>query len=175
MLQFKRLPTGYSYLIAVLVGVAVPMGLGFALFWENPSACYDGPCLLPLLLMTVSPFAVPVLAVLFSINHRMRKRLPDGWIPTIMLSGLTAQIAISALFVMTASPRFRDIFLSELLSFPQGFLFGIIVGAIFWFALYASAPRRDPNPKADSFKEESLNFQKQSANGLACEFRSPFS
>ncbi|WP_439123975.1 hypothetical protein [Marivita sp.] len=146
MLRFDRLPTVFSYVIAGLVAIVVPMCLGYVIFRANPSACYDSPCLLPLLLVIASPFAGPVLAVLFLINHRMQKRVPDGWIPTIVFSGLTAQIAVSMLAVATSSPGFRGIFLSELVSIPQGFLFGVTVGSIFWIALNASARRRDKSP-----------------------------
>jgi hypothetical protein len=115
------------------------MGLGYLLFRTNPSACYDSPCLLPLLLMIVPPYAVPVLAVFFAVNRVRKKLLPDGWLPTIIVSGLAGQIAISAFAFATSSPEFRDIFFSDLLSVPQGLIVGLTIGGVFWFALYASA------------------------------------
>ena len=139
MLFFQRSIRVHSYLVAVIAAVAIPMGLGYIVFKTNPSACYDSPCLLPLLMLIVPPYAVPVLAVLFAINRRSKKPVPDGWLPTIMISGFVGQIAISVVAVLTSSPEFRDIFFSDLLSVPQGLIVGLTIGAIFWVALYASA------------------------------------
>ena len=139
MLYLSRSPAVYSYLVAIFAAVAVPMGLGYLIFRTNPSACYDSPCLLPLLLMIVPPYAVPVLTVLFAINRLREKLVPDGWLPTIILSGFAGQIGISAFAVATSSPEFRDIFFSDLVSVPQGLIVGFTIGAVFWFALYASA------------------------------------
>ena len=141
MLYLNRSPAVYSYLVAIVVAVAVPMGLGYLIFRMNPSACYDSPCLLPLLFMIVPPFAAPVLAILFSINRLREKPVPDGWLPTMIFSAFAGQIAISTLAIATSSPEFRDIFFSDLASVPQGLIVGLTIGAVFWFALYASAQK----------------------------------
>jgi hypothetical protein len=141
MLFFDRSPAIHSYLFAVFVAVTVSMALGYMIYRTNPSACYDSPCLLPLLLMILPPFAVPVLAVLFAINRRRKTSIPDGWLPTIMISGFAVQIAFSVYALSASEPGFRNIFFSELLSVPQGLFVGLLVGAVFWVALYASAQK----------------------------------
>lgn len=135
---FTRSLAFYSYIVAIVVAIAVPMGLGYIIFRLDPSACYDSVCLLPLLMMLVPTYAVPVLAALFAINRRRKTPLPDGWLPTIMISGLVVQIAISVYALSTSTPEYRDIFFSELLSFPQGLAVGLTIGAVLWVALYVS-------------------------------------
>ena len=88
-------------------------------------------------MLIVPPYAAPVLAVLFAINRRCGKPVPDGWLPTVMISSVVGQIAISAFAVVTSSPEFRDIFFADLLSIPQGLIVGFTIGAVFWIALYA--------------------------------------
>jgi hypothetical protein len=141
MLFFHRSLAVHSYLVAVVAAVAVPMSLGYIIFKTNPSACYDSPCLLPLLLMIVPPYAAPVLAALFAINRRRKKLVPDGWLPTIVFSGFAGQIAISVFAVSMSRPGLRDIFFSDLLSVPQGLIVGLTIGAVFWVALNAFAQK----------------------------------
>ena len=144
MIFFNRSLSVYSYLIAVFIGVAVPMGLGYIIFRTNPSACYDSPCLLPLLFMIVPPYAVPALAVFFAINRRSGALVPDGWLPTIAISGFTVQIAVSVFAQSTASSGVRDIFFSDLMSIPQGLIVGLTIGTAFWVALHVFGQRRTP-------------------------------
>jgi len=45
-------------------------------------------------------------------------------------------------YALSASePGFRNIFFLELLSVPQGLFVGLLIGAVFWVALYASAQK----------------------------------
>ena len=127
----------WHYLVAGILAVAVPMALAQVLSVTVASGCYDSLCLLPLLLLIVPPFAVPVLVVLFALNRRLGKPMPDGWLPTIMMSGLAAQIAISVLALATSSPGAREIFFWDLLSIPQGLFVGLTIGTVFWMSLYA--------------------------------------
>jgi hypothetical protein len=139
MLFLNRPLAVHSYVVAVFSAIAVPMLLGYLIYNANPSACYDSPCLLPLLLMIVPPYAAPVLAVLFAINRRRKKLVPDGWLPTILFSGFVGQIAISVFAVSMSPPELRDIFFSDLLSVPQGLIVGLTVGGVFWVSLTAFA------------------------------------
>jgi hypothetical protein len=100
------------------------------------SGCYDSLCLLPLLLLTMPIFGVPVLTAAFAINRRLQRPVPDGWLPTIILSGCLGQIAVSVFAFSTASPNFREIFFYDLLFVPQGFVAGLVTGAVFWLSLY---------------------------------------
>lgn len=138
MMLFLNKPLAvWHYFIAGFLALVVPMALAWVLSVTVASGCYDGLCLLPLLMLVVPPYAVPVLAVLFAINRRFGKPVPDGWLPTVLISGFAGQIAISAFAVATTSPEFRGIFFSDLLSIPQGLIVGLVVGAVFWVALYA--------------------------------------
>ena len=137
MLFLGKTLAGWHYVVAVVLAVAVPMLLASALSTTVASGCYDSLCLLPLLMLIVPPCAVPVLAILFAINRRIGSPVPDGWLPTIVISGLSGQVGISLFALATASPGFRDIFFSDLLSFPQGLIVGLTIGVVFWVSLYA--------------------------------------
>lgn len=137
MLFLGKKLEGWHYIVAVVLAVVVPMLLASVLSVTIASGCYDSLCLLPLLMLIMPPFAVPALAVLFAINRRLGSPLPDGWLPTIMVSGLSGQVGISLFALATAFPSFRDIFFSDLLSFPQGLIVGLTIGVIFWVSLYA--------------------------------------
>lgn len=141
MLYLNKPLAVWHYILAGFLAVFVPMVLALVLSVTVASGCYDSLCLLPLLMLIVPPYAVPVLAVLFAINRWYGKPVPDGWLPTVMISGFVGQIAISAFAVSTTSPEFRDIFFTDLLSVPQGLIVGLTVGAVFWVALYAFGRR----------------------------------
>lgn len=137
MLFFNRKLGVLSYLVAGFMAIVVPMGLGHSIYHSDPGACYDGPCLLPLLLIISPPYAAPVLTVLFAVNRRTRKSLPDGWLPTVLASGIVGQIGMSVFGVLMASPNIRRIFFSDTLLVPQGLYVGLLVGVVFWGVLYA--------------------------------------
>ena len=141
MLYLNKPLAVWHYILAGFLAVFVPMVLALVLSVTVASGCYDSLCLLPRLMLIVPPYAVPVLAVLFAINRWYGKPVPDGWLPTVMISGFVGQIAISAFAVSTTSPEFRDIFFTDLLSVPQGLIVGLTVGAVFWVALYAFGRR----------------------------------
>ena len=137
MLSFKRALAARHYVYAGLLAVVGPMALGFVIFRINPSACYDSPCALPLLLLTAPPVAAPVVSVLFAVNHRRQRPFPDGWLPTVLVSGIAGQMGISLVSVALASPNMRRLFLPEILFIPQGLIVGLVIGGAFWIALYA--------------------------------------
>ena len=137
MLYFKKEILVRYCLLAGICATLLPMMLGYAIYKLAPSACYDGPCAMPLLLVILSPFMAPLLPILFAVNHRLERPFPDGFLPTIVFSGTASQIAISAYSYSTASPNTRRIFFSELLLVPQGFITGLVIGTVFWLALYA--------------------------------------
>lgn len=138
MMLFLNKPLAvWHYVVAGFLAIVGPMALAMVLSVTVASGCYDSLCLLPLLMLIVPPYAAPVLAVLFAINRRCGKPVPDGWLPTVMISSVVGQIAISAFAVVTSSPEFRDIFFADLLSIPQGLIVGFTIGAVFWIALYA--------------------------------------
>lgn len=124
------------YLLAGFLAVVLPVAIGYGIFRTDPSACYDSPCALPLLLMTVPPFAVPVLLVLFATNQKCKKPFPDGFLPTMLISGFLMQIGISISSVFLASSGVRKLFLSDILFVPQGLAVGLATGAIIWLALF---------------------------------------
>lgn len=137
MLFFNRDLRVVSYLFAGFTASVVPMGLGYVIFLLDPGACYDSPCALPLLLFVMPPYAAPVLTILFAINRRFERSLPDGWLPTILASGIVGQIGMSAFGVLMASPNIRRIFFSDILLVPQGLFVGSVVGVVFWVVLHA--------------------------------------
>jgi hypothetical protein len=137
MLRFDRTLAVHHYAIATVLAVLLPAGLGLALSETVASGCYDSLCLLPLLLIITPIYGAPVLAALFAINRRIGKPVPDGWLPTVAISGIAGQAAISVFALATATPSFRDIYFSDLLSFPQGLVTGVAVGGSFWVTLHA--------------------------------------
>ncbi|MDG4648670.1 hypothetical protein P6F26_09440 [Roseibacterium sp. SDUM158017] len=137
MLFFGKTLSVWHYVVAGSLAVVVPMALAWVLSMTVASGCYDSLCLLPLLMLLVPPCAAPVLAVLFAINRRVGRPVPDGWLPVVMISGVATQVTLSACALATASPEFRDIYFSDLLSVPQGFFVGITIGTVFWVSLHA--------------------------------------
>ena len=138
MVFFDRSLKAWHYLLAGLLAAAVPMALGLGLHRMNPGACYDSPCLLPLALLLVPPCAAPALTLLFALNRRLGRPVPDGWLPGPLICGTMVQIVLSTVSLASAEAHMRRIFLFEMFLFPQGFLAGLAVGAVFWGALLAS-------------------------------------
>ena len=137
MISLNRALKPRHFLFAGILAVTIPMLLGYVIFRTAPSACYDSPCALPLLLVTASPVAAPVLAILFALNRRAGKPIPDGWLPMALISGVVGQIAVSLFGVALASPNIRRIFFWDVLFVPQGLVVGLAVGLVFWLGLYA--------------------------------------
>lgn len=135
-LSFDRALKVRRLLLAGVFAVTRPMGPGYVIFRANPSACYDGPCALPLLLLTVAPFAAPVLPVPFAIDRRREWPFADGWLPTILFSGVAGQTAISLFGVAAASPNIRRLFFRDILFIPQGLVTGLAMGVVFRVALH---------------------------------------
>lgn len=137
----------WHYLVAIILAIGVTMALGWGLSVTIASGCYDSLCLLPLLMLIVPPCAAPVLAALFALNRRFGTPVPDGWLPTVVGSGVAVQIVLSLVIVATASPQSRDIFFSDLISVPEGFGVGLAIGAAFWGALYTFGRENPPVPR----------------------------
>lgn len=137
MLFLKRSLALHVYLIAGFLAAVTPMCAGYLIFNYNPSACYDSPCALPLLLITVPIFAAPAIMIFFALNRRFKRQIPDGWIPTVLISASGGQVAISIFSILLASPGIRRIFFSDILFIPEGFVVGLMVGSVFWATLYA--------------------------------------
>lgn len=144
ILFFKRTPAARHYVYAGVLAVVIPMALGIILFRMNPAACYDSPCALPLLLLTIPPYAAPLLSVLFAVNHRRQRPFPDGWLPTILISGIVGQMGISVFGFVLASPNMRRIFLPEILFIPQGLIVGLAIAGAFWIALHVLGREAPP-------------------------------
>lgn len=146
MLVFNRDPAVVSYLIAGFMAIVVPMGLGYVVL-SDPGACFDSPCALPQLLPAIPPYAAPVLTSLFAINRRFERSLPDGWLPTILASGIVGQIVMSAFGVVMASLNIPRIFFSDILLDPQGLFVGLVVGVVFWVVLHGRGRGSDDEPR----------------------------
>lgn len=136
MFLLKRTLSLHVYLTAGFLAAAVPMSVGYLIFKSNPAACYDSPCALPLLFVTVPMYAAPVLTVLFALNRRFQRPIPDGWMPTVLISACIGQVAISVFSILLASGNVRRNFYSDILFVPQGFIIGALVASVFWAASY---------------------------------------
>lgn len=137
MLFLKRSLVLHVYLVAGFFAAVIPMCTGYLAYYINLGACYDySPCLWPLLLMIVPLFVAPTLTILFAINRRFQGRIPDGLAPTVLMCACVGQVETSVLGFLRASPNYRQIFFSDILFFPQGFVVSLLVGFVFWTALY---------------------------------------
>ncbi len=136
MFFLNRSLSAWRYAVACLLAIGLPMGLGYLMYRVDPGACYDGPCLFPLLLVIVPPVAAPVFAGLFAINRSRARRFPDGVVPTVLVAGVLGQVGMSVFALASTSSRMREIFFYDILSVPQGFFVGTIVGGVFWVVLY---------------------------------------
>lgn len=131
---------------AGLLTAVVPVMLAFAAYWLAPWGCDANAwlCLLPISLIFVAPVAALCLPLLVVMNRRRPKPFPDGWLPVLSVTGLLAQLAISGASLWLAAPHMRRIFFFDVLIFPQGFVAGAIVGAVFWISLAGFGSSRTP-------------------------------
>lgn len=134
---FKKAAPAGHYVLAGVLAALLPMAAGYLIFRANPSACYDGPCALPLLLVIVPPYAAPVLAVMFALNRRLEKPFPHGLLPTVLTFGVLGQIGLALVSVISAPSTIRRLFFSELFFIPGGFVVSVSVGLVFWCVMYA--------------------------------------
>jgi len=126
-----------DYIIAGILTVVVPVTLAFASYWLAPWGCDANAwlCLLPLSLLGVAPIAALCLPILYFMNRRRVHPLPDGWFSIMLLTGFMAQMLVSGYSLWLFEPHMRRIFFFDILIFPQGFVAGVIVGAVFWISL----------------------------------------
>ena len=136
MLYLRQSLALQVYLIAGFLAATIPTLTGYLIFKSTPLACYDSMCALPLLLTTVPTFGAAMLTIAFALNRRFERRIPDGWIPTILIGTCVGQGAISVVAILLASPNIRRNFFSDILFFPQGLVVGFMVASVFWAALY---------------------------------------
>jgi len=130
-------PTWRRLAVAALATGTVPVALGFGAYWMAPWGCDANAwaCLLPLCLIVLGPAGAIVLPVGFLLNRRRVRPLPDGSVAVAILSGVAGQAGVSAASLWLAAPHVRDIFLWDILIVPQGFVAGLIVGAVFGASL----------------------------------------
>jgi hypothetical protein len=117
----------------------IPVALAFTFYWLAPWGCDANAwlCLLPLALIYVSPIAALILPLAFLINRRRQSVIPDGWLSTMILTGIVAQLLVTVTSLWLNEPHIRRIFFFDVLIFPQGFVAGATIGAIFWVSLAA--------------------------------------
>lgn len=124
------------------LAAAIPISLAFTTYWLAPRGC-DGNawfCLLAVSLLGVAPFAALGLPVSFFVNRRRRHPLPDRWFPIMLVSGVVGQVIVAGISLWLVRAYVQRMFLFDRLIFPQGFVAGAIVGAVFWVSLVVSGP-----------------------------------
>ena len=126
-----------DYIRAGILTAIVPVAGAFTSYWLAPWGCDANawPCVLPLALLVIAPFAALVLPLLTLLNRRRRRPLPDGWISIALLSGVIGQLITSGASLWLNEPHVRRTFFVEVLVIPQGFVAGAIAGAVFWASL----------------------------------------
>jgi hypothetical protein len=130
--------------LAALATGTVPVALGFGAYWLMPWGCDANAwtCVLPLCLIWLGPVGAVVLPVVFVLNRRRRRPLPDGILPVMLAAGLAGQVAATLTALWLTEALIRRLFLWDVLILPQGFVAGAIVGAVFAVALRAATARR---------------------------------
>ena len=140
-----RLPESWWPLaLAALATGTVPVALGFGAYWMMPWGCDANAwaCILPLCLIWLGPAGAVVLPVVFVLNRRRRRPLPDGIVPVTLAAGLAGQVAATGTALWLTEALIRRLFLWDVLILPQGFVAGAIVGAVFRTTLLAVASAR---------------------------------
>ena len=142
--SLSRAPATRDYVRAGILTAVIPVALAFASYWLAPWGCDASAwlCLLPLSLLGVAPIAALCLPLLFYFNRRRLYPLPDGWFSIVLSTGVVAQGLVTGYSLWLAAPHIRRIFLFDVLVFPQGFVAGLIVGAVFWVSLIMFARSR---------------------------------
>lgn len=87
-------------------------------------------------LLVVTPIGVAVLApIVWTLNRRWARPLPDGWLAFIPAAGVCTQIVLCGGYLLMLGGAYGELFLAEILSIPQPFVAGAISGAVFWVTL----------------------------------------
>lgn len=127
---------GHLVVAAVLTAV-LPAALGFAMYRSAPSGCDTNAwlCLFPISMFYLAPAAAVYLPVLFYLNRRRRRPLPDGLMPVALLTGVVTQFLASGVSLWSLADYMRRIHVHEVLIFPQALAAGIVIGAVFRLSL----------------------------------------
>ncbi len=137
-----RLPTAprtRASLVAAIPTALIPAACASVILWLFPQGCdirgdaalYRWTCLLPSLLVSVPLFAAVILPVAMLLNTRFGRPVPDGWLPTVLLTGILSQAVLVGGYFYFLDSAYRDPFLAELLSIPQPFLAGVVAAAVY--------------------------------------------
>ena len=142
-------PSLKRLVLAALAAAVIPAALGYLVVLAVPHGChvrgaaslYRWSCMLPIFLFSV-PVAAGVLLPLAAIlNARLGRPVPDGVLPTALLTGVIAHLVLILGYFLLLNPAYRDRFLWESLAIPQPFLAGAISGAVFSLVLLLQTRR----------------------------------
>lgn len=97
--------------------------------------------MLPILLFSVPVAAGVLLPLAALLNARLGRPVPDGVLPTALLTGVIAHLVLILGYFFLLNPAYRDRFLWESLAIPQPFLAGAISGAVFSLVLLLQTRR----------------------------------
>lgn len=143
-IRYSKRFTSKEHFRAAVVTALFPAAIAILLLWVFPKGCdlrgdpaaYRWTCLLPGLLLIV-PFATAIgLLIGTKVNYRLGWRLPDGWLTTILITGIFAQILWAATYLLALDPAYWRLFLAEIFLIPQPFFAGALAGAIYQATLY---------------------------------------
>lgn len=81
--------------------------------------------------------------ILFGLNQRRGRALPDGLLPFVVLVALFSQTMVTGYSFWQSEEHIRRIFFYDVLIFPQALAAGALVGTLFWCALYVLDKRRE--------------------------------
>jgi len=135
---------------AVVATALAPTATAAILIWLFPAGCdirgsatvYRWTCLLPGLLITVTPAVALLLPIAYTLNNRLTRPFPDGWLVIALAVGILTQVVLSGAYLFALDAAYRELFLAEVIFIPQPFVAGAIAGAVYWAALHWSARGR---------------------------------
>lgn len=110
-----------DYIWAGILTGAIPFAIGLMTLWVAPWACDASPwlCLLPIALMYISPVAAVFLPLVFLLNCRAAKSLPDGFLVVTLLSAFLVQVIVSGMSFWNSETHMRKIFFVSILIFHK--------------------------------------------------------
>lgn len=133
-----------DYLVAAFLTAVVSIATAFSIYWFAPWGCDTSAwlCLFPISLIGVAPIAAICMPILFSLNQRRPRALPDGWLPFVLSSAVVAQLVVTGYSLWLFEEHMRRNFIFEVLILPQGLAAGSLTGAVFWCSLFILNKRR---------------------------------
>lgn len=134
-----------DYLIAAFLTAVASLSIAYSIYLAAPWGCDANAwlCLFPISLIGIGPVAAVIMPILFSLNRRRTRALPDGLLPFVVLVGLVSQAVVSGYSLWQSEEHMRRIFFYDVLIFPHGLAAGALAGAVFWCALYILNKRRE--------------------------------